>query len=192
MHKNLSIKEFGQFLKTLDIDREQAAEKYVALRERLERFFEWRDCEKAEELTDIVLERVSRKITTGEKIENAESYCVSVAKFVLMEDRREVLRNGEFDENSKVINSANVNDDSNEENEIKDKRFKCLDKCLAEFPADKRELLINYFDTDEATMIASRRTLAEKMKMNLNTLRIRVSRLKTKLEKCTKDCCDET
>ena len=191
MHKNLSIKEFGQFLKTLDIDREQAAGKYVALRERLERFFEWRDCEKAEELTDIVFDRVSRKITAGEKIENAEAFCVSVAKFVLLEHRREVLQNMELDENSIEIVSPNALDNSNSDDEIKEKRLKCLDKCLAEFPADKRELLINYFDTDEATMIASRRSLAEKMKMNLNTLRIRVSRLKTKLEKCTKDCCDE-
>jgi DNA-directed RNA polymerase specialized sigma24 family protein len=192
MLKNLSIKEFGQFLKTLHVDREQAAEKYVALHERLERFFEWRDCEKPEELTDIVFDRVSRKITAGEKIENAEAFCVSVAKFVLLEHRREVLQNVELDENSGKIVSPNAPDDSNSDDEIKEKRFECLDKCLAEFPADKRELLINYFDTDEATMIRTRRNLAEKLEMNLNTLRIRVSRLKTKLEKCTKDCCDET
>ncbi len=153
MLKNLSTKEFEQFLKTLDVDREQAAEKYITLRERLERFFEWRDCEKAEELTDIVFDRVSRKITAGEKIENAEAFCVSVAKFVLLEHRREVLQNVELDENSIEIVSPNALDNSNSDDEIKEKRLKCLDKCLAEFPADKRELLINYFDTDEATMI---------------------------------------
>ena len=189
--KLTKIKALNYFSKRLTQNRLQAGEKYLALRERLEKFFEWRDCENTEELTDIVFDRVSKKIATGEKIENAEAFCVSVAKFVLLENRREVLRIEELDENSRKINSPKVID-SNDEDEIKDKRFECLDKCLAEFPAEKREILINYFDTDEATMIPTRKKLSEKLGINLNSLRIRVSRLKTKLEKCTKDCCGET
>lgn len=192
MLKTLSTKEFEQFLKTLDLDRNQAAEKYVALRERLERFFEWRNCENVEQLTDIVFDRVVKKISSGEKIENAEAYCVTVAKFVLMENRREVLRSEELDENSKEISSINNKEEFADEDGIKAKRFKCLDKCLAELSVDKRKLLINYFDTDEATMIPTRKSLAKKLGINLNTLRIRISRLKTKIEKCTKDCCKET
>lgn len=172
----------------LDSDRQQAAEIYLALRERLEKFFEWRNCENMEELTDIVFDRVSRKIISGEKIENAEAYCVSVAKFVLLEHRREFVRNVELDENT----SSKFDVNSSFEDEKKHKKLKCLGKCLAEFPEDKRKLLINYFDTDEATLISTRKNLAEKLGFNLNTLRIRVSRLKTKLEKCTKECCDET
>ena len=108
MLKSLSKIDFEQFLETLDENREQAAEKYVALRQRLEKFFEWRNCENTEELTDIVFDRVSKKIIEGEKIENAEAYSVSVAKFVLMENRREVLRNEEFDENSYKYNSDKI------------------------------------------------------------------------------------
>jgi DNA-directed RNA polymerase specialized sigma24 family protein len=191
MLKSLSKIDFELFLKTLSEDREQAAEKYIGLRERLERFFEWRDCENTEELTDVVFDRVTKKIIGGEKIKNTEAYCVSVAKFVLLENRREVLRTKELDENSKEINSSIVNDDSNYEDNVKDKRLKCLDKCLTELPEDKRNLLINYFDTDETTMISTRKNLAEKMGLNLNSLRIRICRLKTKLEKCTKECCDD-
>lgn len=187
MLKELSKTDFEQFLLTLDRDREQAAEKYIALRERVEKFFEWRDCENTEELTDIVFDRVLKKIIKGEKIENTAAYSISVAKFVLLENRRESLRKEELDENLPDITSKNISG----EDELKDKKFDCLNKCLAEFPSDKRKLLIEYFDTEEATMIMKRKRLAEKSGFNLNTLRIRVSRLKTKLEKCTKDCCDE-
>ena len=184
MLKELSKTDFEQFLQTLDRDREQAAEKYIALRARLEKFFEWRDCENTEELSDIVFDRVIKKIIEGEKIENAEAYSVSVAKFVLLENRRESLRKEELNEHSPEHFS--------EEDELKDQKFACLNKCLAEFPVEKRNLLIEYFDTDEATMIEKRKHLAEKSGFNLNTLRIRISRLKTKLEKCTKECCNDT
>ncbi|MCB1024188.1 MAG: hypothetical protein KDB79_07355, partial [Acidobacteria bacterium] len=75
---------------------------------------------------------------------------------------------------------------------VKDKRFQCLDKCLSDFPVHKRDLLVKYFDTDEDTMIPARKRLAEKFGINLNTLRIRISRLKAKLESCTRKCCEES
>lgn len=191
MLDSLSKTEFAQFLLTLDQNQEQAAEKYVALRSRLEKFFEWRDCENTEELTDIVFDRVIKKITEGEKIENAEAFCVSVAKFVLLENRREVLQNKEFDENSRKSAFDMDHYESSEIDELRHKQFKCLDECLAKLPDDKRKLIIEYFDTDEKTLIPKRQRLAKKVGINLNSLRIRVSRLKTKLENCTRECCEK-
>jgi len=186
MLKDLSTQDFDEFLKTLDQNLEQAAEKYIALRERLERFFDWRDCENAEELTDIVFDRATKKISEGEKVKNAEAYCISIAKFVLLENRREVFKQEELDENSADINTDSAQEDSDEE---KDVRFKCLDECLMKLPDEKRLLLIDYFDTDEKTMISKRKAVAETEGVNLNTLRIRISRLKSKLEVCVKECC---
>ena len=192
MLKTLSKIDFEQFLKTLDADRGQAAEKYIVLRERLEKFFEWRDCENEEELTDIVFDRVAKKIIEDEKIKNVEAYCVSVAKFVFLENRREVFKNSELDENSREVSFETGQEDENNKYELQSKQLKCLEKCLAEFPEKQRKLLIAYFDTDEKTLIPARKKLAEKLGINLNSLRIRISRLKTKLEKCTKDCCEKT
>ena len=192
MLKSLSTKDFEQFLDTLDRNREQAGVKYLALRERLENFFGWRDCENAEELTDTVFDRVAQKIVDGEEIRNTEAYCVSAAKFVLMENRRAVLQNKELDENSPEIASNPHRRFSDSEDESKDKQLKCLDKCLKKFPEDKQKILMEYFNTDEKTMIDIRKRLAKKMGINLNSLRIRISRLKSKLEKCTKECCAET
>ena len=189
MLDGLSKEHFEKFLATLDDDRVQAGEKYVALRERLEKFFEWRNCENVSELADIVFDRVAKKIVEGEEIKNAEAYSVTVAKFVLMESRREVLRREELDENSHQENEGE--EIESDENEVKVRRLKCLNECLAEFPNDKRKILINYFDTEEKTYISKRKRLAKKLGLNLNSLRIRVCRLKSKLEKCTKECCEK-
>lgn len=191
MLKGLSEKDLDTFLVTLDDNRGIAAEKYIGVRERLERFFEWRGLENSEELTDIVFDRVVKKIIDGEKIENAEAYCVSVAKFVLLEGRRENFKTTELNEDS---SQASFEQDTVDEREskLKDIQFTCLDKCLSELPVDKRELLVGYFDTDQKTMISTRKNLANEVGINLNSLRIRISRLKTKLEKCVKECCEKT
>jgi len=191
MHKNLSAADLEQFLDLLDPNRGQAAEKYIALRTRLEMFFEWRDCENTEGLTDIVFDRVIKKIIQGEKIRNAEAYCVSIAKFVLLESRRERLRTSEFDENSIGIIANIPAKDSIKEKGTRDQQLNCLEKCLAKLSADKRKLLTDYFNTDEKNFITTRKCLASGLGITLNTLRIRVCRLKSILEKCTKDCCQE-
>ena len=76
-----------------------------------------------------------------------------------------------------------------ETDETDDSRLDCLEKCLAEFTEANRRLVTAYYDTDERTMIATRKRLADSLSISLNTLRIRVCRLKAKLEDCTIDCC---
>ncbi len=185
MLKTLSKTDFEQFLQTIDSDEDTAAEKYLRLRSGLESFFEWRDCKNIEELTDIVFDRVTKKIVEGEKVENIEAFSVSIAKFVVLEHKRKSARNADFDEVSDNTNLA----ENFETEDLKRQNIECLRKCLAGLPEKKRKLLVDYYDTDEATMISKRKSLAEKLELNLNSLRIRVSRLREKLERCTKDCC---
>jgi DNA-directed RNA polymerase specialized sigma24 family protein len=187
MLENLTKFDFEQFLQTLDYDKDTAAEKYLRLRSSLESFFEWRDCENTEELTDIVFDRVVKKIVSGEKVENIEAFSVSIAKFVVLEHKRKSQRNAELDEVSDTENFA----ENFETEDLKRRNLECLRKCLAKLPDKKRRLLVDYYDTEENTMISKRKSLAKKMELNLNSLRIRVSRLREKLERCTKDCCDD-
>ncbi len=63
MLETLTQTGFDKLLATLDADREQAGVKYESLRARLIKFFEWRNCESAEELTDTVFDRIIGKIT---------------------------------------------------------------------------------------------------------------------------------
>ena len=122
---------FDALLETLDTDRDRAAVIYLRLRERIERFFEWRNCEDAQELADIVIARTAKKIADGEAIMNVEAYCVSVAKFVLLDDRRNALRKVELAENVTPITDHYDGGNERMENQA-ELRNQCLESCLGE------------------------------------------------------------
>jgi DNA-directed RNA polymerase specialized sigma24 family protein len=180
---------FDKLLATLDADREQAGAKYESLRVRLIKFFEWRNCELAEELSNAVFDRVMKKIAEGEQIENVAAYAATVAQFVFKEDCRRRERLFESIDDAPEAQIAVPANESAELSEPADERMNCLEKCLKELSDPNRRLVIAYYDTDERTMIATRKRLADEMKISLNVLRIRVCRLKAKLENCTSDCC---
>ena len=179
---------FDKFLTTLDADREQAGAKYESLRGRLVKFFEWRNCDVAQELTDIVFDRVIKKIAEGEQIQNINAYSATVAQFVFKEDCRRRERHFESIEDVPETQYLLKKTEFIEE-ETDDLQMNCLEKCLAKFSAENRRLIVAYHDTDERKMIATRKQVADEMEISLNVLRIRVCRLKAKLEECTRDCC---
>jgi DNA-directed RNA polymerase specialized sigma24 family protein len=189
VEKVLTQTSFDQLLAALDADREQAGAKYESLRVRLLKFFEWRNCETPEELTDVVFDRIVKKIAEGEKIQNINAYSATVAQFVFKEDCRRRERLFQSIEDNPAIENLIASDDLSEAIESDDARLNCLEKCLAKFSDENRRLVIAYYDTDERTMIATRKRLADAAGVSLNTLRIRVCRLKAKLEDCTIDCC---
>ncbi len=177
---------FDKLLTTLDAnDRDAAGLKYESLRVRLLKFFEWRNCASAEELTDTVFDRVMKKIVEGEEIQNVGAYAATVAQFIFKEDCRNRERLFQSIEDApEIADKKDLREDENEAD-----KTNCLEKCLAEFSAENRRVIVAYYDTDERTMIATRKRLADEMKISLNVLRIRVCRLKAKLEDCTRDCC---
>jgi DNA-directed RNA polymerase specialized sigma24 family protein len=181
--------DFDKLLTVLDADRDAAGVKYEGLRARLIKFFEWRSCETAAELADTVFDRIVKKIAGGEEIQNLNAYAAGVAQFVFKEYRRSLERRGEsLEENPNIQQLA----EKDGEDEAEKSRFDCLERCLAEMDSETRRLLIAYHDTDERTLIPTRKRLADALSISLNTLRIRVCRLKSKLEKCVLDCCSKS
>ncbi len=178
---------FDKLLLLLDANRETAGAKYESLRLRLVKYFEWRNCETAEDLADTVFDRVIKKLSEGEEIQNVNAYSTTVAQFVFLEFSRSRAHFAENIEDNPNIAAQEIETDEQGEN-----RLVCLDKCLAEFSDENRKLIIAYYDTDERTMIAARKRLCDSMNISLNTLRIRVCRLKSKLEICTFDCCEKS
>lgn len=188
MLDNLTQTGFDKLLAALDADRDAAGVKFEALRARLIKFFEWRGCESADELTDAVFDRVTKKIVEGEKIQNISAYAATVAQFVFKEDCRRRERLFQSIEDNPAAEKIIEKD---EPADASDARMNCLEKCLAKFSDQNRRLIIAYHDTDERTMIATRKRLADSLDVSLNVLRIRVCRLKGKLEDCTIKCCGE-
>ncbi|HEX7316957.1 MAG TPA: hypothetical protein VF297_23850 [Pyrinomonadaceae bacterium] len=182
---------FDKLLALLGEDREQAGAKYESLRTRLIKFFEWRDCETPEELADEVFDRVMRKIEAGELIRNVEAYAATVAQFVLKEDARSPSRRFQSIEDNPRLENQLATGGADAPSETDEVRLACVDRCLAELSGEQRRLITAYYDTDERTMIEARRRLAAAEGVSPNSLRIRVCRLKARLEECAKDCCRE-
>ena len=189
MRDSISQADFDKLLALLDAERGAAGARYEALRERLIKFFEWRDCDSSAELADTVFDRIIRKISEGEEIQNVNAYAATVAQFVFKEYARNAARRAESIEENPHLHKE-LADKSQPEDETAEQRFECLEKCLAQMDSETRKLLVAYHDADERTMIATRKRLADSLKISLNTLRIRVCRLKSRLENCVRDCCD--
>jgi DNA-directed RNA polymerase specialized sigma24 family protein len=180
---------FDKLLALLDADRERAGARYEALRARLIKFFEWRDCDDPEELADAVFDRVTKKIEAGESVRNVEAYAATVAQFVLKEDARSPSRRSQSIEDNPRLENQLAAGGAAAPDETDEVRLACLDECLAELSAEQRRLVTAYYDTDERTMIEARRRLAAAEGISPNSLRIRVCRLKARLEECAKECC---
>ena len=65
-------------------------------------------------------------------------------------------------------------------------RIDCLRHCLQRLPDEQRELVLRYHQ--ESDHIRSRQTLSQELGIPMNALRIRVHRVRRKLEECVHEC----
>ncbi|HEY0782834.1 MAG TPA: hypothetical protein VGE98_10285 [Thermoanaerobaculia bacterium] len=174
-------------LARLDDDRERAAERYLELHRQLVRLFEWRRLEPADELADETLNRAGRRFAEGVELRSEEPfpYLRGIAFLIFKEEVRRrareqaALQDGPWPPGGRA---APV-DDTDEE-----RRLDCLDLCLSELPEEQRRLLLRYHADGDRIRI--RRKLSRELDLPLNALRIRVHRLRRKLEVCLRSCLD--
>ena len=67
-------------------------------------------------------------------------------------------------------------------------RLACLDRCLAELPAETRELVLRYYRGEGGAKIEERRMLSIQLGVGAANLRIRLHRLRLRLESCVTKC----
>ena len=159
----LSQQELDALLAWLAPCRDQAGEKYEAIRRTLLKFFESRQCGAAEEHVDETIDRVARRVAGGERIRSDPSrYFRGVAKKISLEYFRRRARI--FD----------VHLLTREARQYPHERTRCLDECLRSLPAHTRELL-------EAYYLDNRAALAATLGITPNALRLRVFKEKQKL-----------
>jgi DNA-directed RNA polymerase specialized sigma24 family protein len=177
----------GAFDRLLDLlgggDPGRAGAAYVAARQRLVKFFEWNKSGAPEEHADETINRVARKIEEGEQIRTPPAYFLGVARHVLSEayKRREAER-AHLDEYARQ-------DQTPPESEEADVRRGCLEHCLRELPAERRELIVEYYREEKQAKFEWRRRLAERHGFaSQNALRIRAHRIRAQLEACARAC----
>lgn len=70
----------------------------------------------------------------------------------------------------------------------KEQLYKCLDACLDRMDPKSRELVLDYYRLEKQSKIDFRKSLAEKLGISVNALRIRLHNMRTDLEKCMEQC----
>jgi RNA polymerase sigma factor (sigma-70 family) len=172
-------------LQHLHPDRECAGEKYEDIRWRLTRYFEWNNVFPAEDLVDETLDRVAKKLEELE-IHDVASYALGVARYVRREAFRQSTRivsiSGEADEGA-IPADMSAEDQIHEHMELERQRC-CLQECIQHLPGEDRGLFLAYY-RPEGNVTEARHKLARSLGLTMNALRVRVNRLRERIEKLT-------
>jgi RNA polymerase sigma factor (sigma-70 family) len=178
--------DFDNLLAWLDPDRERAGEKYVIIREQLIKIFTWNRASDPDGLADETITRVARRVADIRESYSGDPsrYFYGVARNLLREDFRRLSKRQPQPEPEERV--SEVTDES------RARLYECLDKCLNELPPANRELLLRYYETSKREKVTTRQTLAAQFGLQPSTLRMRVFRIRTTLEKCLKNCMNVT
>ena len=179
---------FHRLLEWLDQGTESHGERYVEIRDRLVSYFGRRNCPAPDDLADETLNRVARRLEEQVAIDDVEPphYCYIVARFVLLESLR--LRAREAASLNDIRADFQSTDPPDEGAAVRERTMECLEQCLAASSAAERELIREYYRTDEGAAKLQRRRLAERLGLTPNSLAIRAWRLRHRLERCVREC----
>lgn len=177
----LTPEQLKALLRSLDPDPEKAGVRYEVIRRRLIRFFEWRGCDHAEDLTDETINRVARQLAGDLTLRSDPyAYFCGVARLVDLEDRRKRSR-----ENKIWTDYASVPGNPGDPEDDPDPRLAHLQHCLDALPAAQRELVLRYHQGEQR--IEDRKRICRELNIEMNALRIRIHRIRRKIENCVRE-----
>jgi len=178
----ISKENFEELLNWLAPDRENAGQIYVSIRDRLIKIFYARGCHTAEEMADETIDRITKKIKTLSATYkgNPYKYFYGVAKKVLLEYSRQP-KTQELPANLMKTETTD---------EVSEKYYECLEKCLAKMSHEHNQLIIEYYQGERKTKINRRKAMVVRMGISSQALRVRVSRMRESLQKCVSKCVD--
>jgi len=180
----IPTESFEEILAWLNPDREVAATMYVQLRHDLAKIFTYRGCVDPEGLTDEVFDRVARKVHEVRPTYEGDPrlYFRGVANNVVMEtikkSRTEVSIEGIDLPTQKTIETKDETADIEE----------CLQSCLQKLSAENRELILSYYAKEKQAKIDHRSELARQFGTSVETLRVKVYRIRISLQQCIERC----
>lgn len=185
----LSQEEFDALLLLFSEDRDQAGLVYEDIRRNLLRYFESRNCRDSDILTDETLFRVATKAHTFDPARHTRpsSFVFGFASKILLEYARDPVKMRiTYDRWVQTPVAAAMAVDHGESDEPED--VNCLNRCLAEMTEADRDLLLAYYSKEKHEKIKARKQLAAEMGVKMETLHMRVHRLRATLRKCMKRC----
>jgi len=173
---------FDRRLARLDPDRDRAGEKYELLHTKLSKFFEWRGSPWPEEQADQCLDRLIRRLERDDRVDNVEAFVAGVARLMVLEGWRERERE------RGLLALATSPVQPAEESNAREASDRCLETCLSGLAPDESELIIEYYRGEGPDRIPRRRELATRLGVPMGVLRLRVHRIRSRIEGCLRRC----
>ena len=180
------VSKWQALLANLNDDPEIAANQYIHFHEALTEFFIHQGASTPTELADETMERVAELIAAGKTI-TSYKFFYSVARYIWKENFRK-SRNLE-----KAVDKLLLTKDPGfdpeqlllqKDADRRDRaRLKILKQSLDRLTAEEKEMIILYYEGDQEERIANRKALARQFRVTPAVLRVKVSRLREKIEK---------
>jgi RNA polymerase sigma factor (sigma-70 family) len=187
MTRNSAIptESFEEILAWLNPDRDVAANLYLQLREDLANIFKWRGCSDLEGLTDEVFDRVARKVHEVRPTYKGDPrlYFRAVANNLV----KETLKKTKTQVSLEDVDLPDPKTTESKEVEPAD-MDECLQSCLQKLRAENRKLILGYYAKEKQAKIDHRSELAQQLGISVETLRVKVYRIRVALHRCIKRC----
>jgi DNA-directed RNA polymerase specialized sigma24 family protein len=174
----LSQEDFDRLLTWLDPDRERAGLVYEEIRRRLTTIFAARACPVPEELADETMDRVARRVA-----DISESYEGDKARYffgVANNVHHEFLKRPPPPEPREEL----IDDDTAD----KERASACLEQCLGKLAGDGRAMILRYYSQEKQAKVDLHKRMVDEFGVTINTIRLRVLRMKQKLQPCLERC----
>ncbi|HET6979316.1 MAG TPA: sigma-70 family RNA polymerase sigma factor [Pyrinomonadaceae bacterium] len=176
---------FEEILAWLNPDRNVAATMYVQLRHDLAKMFLWGRCADPEGMTDEAFDRVAKKVHDVRPTYEGDPrlYFRAVANNLIKENHKKI-------KNQLPLEGIDLSGPaiSETEDNIAEDIEECLQLCLQKLSIDRRELILAYYVKDKQAKIDHRNDLAQKYGITVETLRVRVFRIRESLANCIRRC----
>jgi DNA-directed RNA polymerase specialized sigma24 family protein len=179
----LTQEAFDGLLASLGPDRDLAADRYLEIRRNLVRLFEWRGCSTPDEYADETINRCAKKIGEGAEIRDVATYCIGIARMLLLEMRRDGVKEMRPLDEAPEPRAAAAEPEGDVE-----ERVDCLRRCLSYLSPEHRSLIVNYYHGDKGDKIENRRGLTQLFGLGASALRMRALRLRERLQLCCENC----
>jgi len=187
-NSDITPDSFNELLAWLNPDRDSAAIMYEEIRRDLIKVFGWNKCIDPEGMADETFDRVAKKAhELKDSFEgNRKRFFYGVANNLIKEYRKTVRSYVSLDE----VEIAEGPPTKVEE-ETAEAREECLRTCLLKLTVEKRDLLIAYYAKEKRAKIDQRAEMAQRLGISIETLRVRMCRIRSELGECIERCLDE-
>jgi RNA polymerase sigma factor (sigma-70 family) len=176
---------FNEILAWLNPDRDVAASIYLQLRESLAKIFIFNHCSDPDWLTDETFDRVARKVHELRQDYEGDPrlYFYGVARNLIKEETKKAKNQASLDGLELPVDIIDA-----PSQETAEMREECLHFCLKKLGAKKRDLILSYYAKEKQAKIDHRAELARELGTKIETLRVKVHRIRSTLVECIESC----